>query len=581
MEKIGRAGYGSGFPDGGPAGRPRAHAQKSATGDRQMRRNTADTKHIFLTGGVVSSLGKGITAASLALLLKRRGYGVSIQKLDPYLNVDPGTMSPFQHGEVYVTDDGAETDLDLGHYERFASLTCSQQSNYTTGRIYSDVIARERRGEYLGKTVQVVPHVTDEIKAAIRTLDGNDVDIAITEIGGTVGDIESLPFLEAIRQYRHEIGRGNGLFIHLTLVPYIKAAGELKTKPSQQSVGILREIGIIPDILICRCERPLSEEHFEKLSLFCNIQRELVFAEQDVAHTIYEVPPELAKQDVDKYILELFGFHVRDIDMADWEDMVSRYVSPKERSVEIAVVGKYISLRDAYKSIYEALEHGGIANDVELKIRQVEAEDVEKRGGKACLAGVDGILIPGGFGQRGIEGKIGAVRFAREESIPFLGICLGMQCAVIEFARNVCGLSEANSSEFDAATPDAVIDLMESQRHVEDKGGTMRLGAYPCHLTRGSRAARAYGQTDIDERHRHRYEFNNVYREQFAQKGMGVVGASPDGELVEMIEIGDHPWFVACQFHPEFKSRPLAAHPLFRDFVAASAGILGAAGNAT
>jgi len=535
-----------------------------------MQRRGSETKHILLTGGVVSSLGKGITAASIALLLKRRGYRVSIQKLDPYLNVDPGTMSPYQHGEVYVTDDGAETDLDLGHYERFASLTCTQESNYTTGRIYSDVIARERRGDYLGKTVQVVPHITDEIKAAIRVLDSPDVDIAITEIGGTVGDIESLPFLEAIRQYRQEIGRRRGLFIHLTLVPYIKAAGELKTKPSQQSVGILREIGIIPDILICRSERPLEQEHFDKLALFCNVDRELVFEELDVANSIYEVPIELAKQDVDKYILELFGFHVRDLDIADWHRLVKRIVTPKEEKVDIAVVGKYISLRDAYKSIYEALEHGRVANDVELNIRQVEAENIEEDGPDKHLAGVNGILVPGGFGSRGIEGKIQAVQYARERGVPFLGICLGMQCAVIDFARNVCGLAGANSSEFDQDTPHPVVDLMESQRGLTEKGGNMRLGAYPCRLDPKSFAAAAYGAADISERHRHRYEFNNAYRQIMTEKGLNITGMSPDKALVEVIEIPDHPWFVACQFHPEFKSRPLDAHPLFRGFVAAA-----------
>lgn len=527
------------------------------------------TKHLFITGGVVSSLGKGITAASIALLLKRRGYSVAIQKLDPYLNVDPGTMSPYQHGEVYVTDDGAETDLDLGHYERFAELTCTKKSNFTTGRIYSNVIARERRGEYLGKTVQVIPHITDEIKNAIQVLDAPDVDIAITEIGGTVGDIESLPFVEAVRQYRQAIGP-DGLFIHLTLVPYIRAAGELKTKPSQQSVGILREIGVIPDILICRCERPLLEEHFEKLSLFCNVPRDLVFQEVDVAHSIYEVPIELAKQDIDKYILEALNFHVNDIDLDDWRDMVEAVIAPKTRTVNIAVVGKYISLRDAYKSIYEALEHGAMAADAKLNIIPIEAEDIEAGGAEGILKGVDGILVPGGFGDRGIEGKIAAVRYAREKRIPFLGICLGMQCAVIEFARHVCDLDRANSAEFDAGTPYPVIHLMEDQKQVTDKGGTMRLGAYPCELSGSSISAGAYGTTAISERHRHRYEFNNDYREMFAEKGMRIAGTSPDGQLVEIVELAEHPWFVACQFHPEFKSRPLAAHPLFREFVAAS-----------
>ena len=536
-----------------------------------MAGKSEETKHIFVTGGVVSSLGKGITSASIALLLIRRGYRVRLQKLDPYLNVDPGTMSPYQHGEVYVTDDGAETDLDLGHYERFTEVACSQASNFTTGRIYSSVIARERRGGYLGKTVQVIPHVTDEIKAAIRTLDSPEVDIAVTEIGGTVGDIESLPFLEAIRQYRQEIGRSRGLFIHLTLVPYIRAAGEMKTKPSQQSVGILRGIGIIPDILVCRTERPLTGEHLDKLALFCNVDRELVFEEVDVSETIYEVPLDLAKQDVDKYILELLGFHVRDVELADWRDLVRRLAAPKTRKAEIAVVGKYISLRDAYKSIYEALDHGGLANDLDLTVRQVEAEDLESAGAGKHLKACDGVLVPGGFGERGIEGKIAAVRYARENSLPFLGICLGMQCAVIEFARNVCGLHDANSSEFNPDTSAPVIDLMESQRSVTEKGGTMRLGAYPCRLTPGSRAAAAYGCAEVNERHRHRYELNNDFREQLASRGMSVTGASPDDELAEIVEMPEHPWFVASQFHPEFKSRPLAAHPLFRDFVAAAA----------
>jgi CTP synthase len=537
-----------------------------------MRRKRSRTKHIFITGGVVSSLGKGITSASLALLLKRRGYSVAIQKLDPYLNVDPGTMSPYQHGEVYVTEDGAETDLDLGHYERFAEIECSQESNFTTGRIYSNVIARERRGEYLGKTVQVIPHITDEIKAAIRVLDSPDVDIAITEIGGTAGDIESLPFLEAIRQYRNEIGVGEGLFIHLTLVPYLNAAKELKTKPSQQSVGILREIGIVPDILLCRSEKPLDPDHFEKLALFCNVPRELVFEELDVKNTIYEVPLELAKQDVDKYVLELLGFHVSDLEMNDWNRMIKRLIKPDKPTVRIAVVGKYIKLRDAYKSIYEALDHGGLANDVEVDIVPVEAEDIEDGSGpESFLEGCQGVLVPGGFGDRGIEGKIQAIKYARENNLPFLGICLGMQCAVIEYSRNVAGLGKANSSEFEPDTPHPVIHLMEEQKKIINKGGTMRLGAYPCSLRKDSRAVVAYGEENIQERHRHRYEFNNDYREKLAEAGMVVTGTSPDDLLVEIVEIPSHKWFVACQFHPEFKSRPLSAHPLFREFIGAVA----------
>jgi len=529
------------------------------------------TKHLFVTGGVVSSLGKGLTAASVALLLERRGYRVKLQKLDPYLNVDPGTMSPYQHGEVYVTVDGAETDLDLGHYERFTGVDCTQGSNFTTGRIYSDVITREREGGYLGKTVQVIPHITDAIKDAIRSMDGDDVDFVITEIGGTAGDIESLPFLEAIRQLRQEIGRTNGLFLHVTLVPYISAAGEMKTKPSQQSVGILRSIGIMPDILICRCERPLEQEHRDKLALFCNVDREMVIEEQDVANSIYEVPLSLAEQDLDVYILEQLRLHVGRLDLRDWRAMVERLVYPKCGSVEIAVVGKYISLQDAYKSIYESLTHAGGSNDVKVKVRQIESEEVERVGAEALLAGVDGILVPGGFGDRGIEGKIAAVRYARENGIPFFGICLGMQCAVMEFSRGICGLAGANSSEFDEQTPHPVIHLMASQRQIYRKGGTMRLGAYPCRLAAGTVAADCYGTTEISERHRHRYEFNNAYREQLVASGLVLSGLSPDGELVEVVEYPAHPWFVACQFHPEFQSTPMRSHPLFRGFVAAAA----------
>lgn len=528
------------------------------------------TKHLFVTGGVVSSLGKGLTAASVALLLERRGYRVKLQKLDPYLNVDPGTMSPYQHGEVYVTVDGAETDLDLGHYERFTGVDCTQASNFTTGRIYSSVISREREGGYLGKTVQVIPHITDEIKNAIRSMDGDDVDFVITEIGGTVGDIESLPFLEAIRQFRQEIGRTNGLFLHVTLVPYLSAAGEMKTKPSQQSVGILRSIGIIPDILICRCERPMEQEQKDKLALFCNVERELVIEEQDVAHSIYEVPLALAEQDLDVYILELLHLHVDRLDMRDWRAMVDRLVTPTHGTVEIAVVGKYISLQDAYKSIYESLTHGGGANNVKVKVRQVESEEVERSGAEALLAGVNGILVPGGFGDRGIEGKIEAIRYARENNIPFFGICLGMQCAVMDFAREVCGLEGANSSEFNENTPHPVIHLMASQRKIYRKGGTMRLGAYPCRLEAGTMAERYYAKTDISERHRHRYEFNNDYRKQMAERGLVFSGLSPDGELVEVIEYPAHPWFMACQFHPEFQSTPMKSHPLFQGFVDAA-----------
>jgi len=530
-------------------------------------------KHVFITGGVVSSLGKGITAASIGLLLSRRGYRVCIQKMDPYLNVDPGTMSPYQHGEVFVTDDGTESDLDLGHYERIASVACNRSSNFTTGRIYSAVIQREREGGYLGKTVQVIPHITDEIKAAIRSAATDDVDIIITEIGGTAGDIESLPFLEAIRQFRQEIGRGNGVFIHLTLVPFIKAAGEFKTKPSQQSVGILRTIGIIPDILVCRCEKRLEREHKEKLALFCNVENDLVIDEPDVQNSIYEVPLDLAEQGLDVYLLEMLGLHVKPLQIEDWKAMLAAHVHPANGAVEIAVVGKYISLRDAYKSIYEAISHGGIANSVKVNVRMIESEEIEAKGAAALLAGVDGILVPGGFGNRGIEGKIQAVKYARENKIPFFGICLGMQCAVIEFARNVCAMPGANSAEFDPATAYPVIDLMEEQKKISAKGGTMRLGSYPCALgndTRKTKSRAAYGADDIVERHRHRYEFNNVFREKLEAKGMTIAGVCPQGNLVEIVELANHPWFVGCQFHPEFKSRPLKAHPLFREFVAAA-----------
>lgn len=528
------------------------------------------TKHLFVTGGVVSSLGKGLTAASVALLLQRRGYRVRMQKLDPYLNVDPGTMSPYQHGEVYVTVDGAETDLDLGHYERFTGTYCTQQSNFTTGRIYSDVISREREGGYLGKTVQVIPHITDAIKDAILSLDGDDVDFVITEIGGTVGDIESLPFLEAIRQLRQEIGRTNGLFLHVTLVPYISAAGEMKTKPSQQSVGILRSIGIIPDVLICRCERPMDKAQKEKLALFCNVERELVIEEQDVQHSIYEVPISLAEQDLDVYILELLRLHVDRLDLDDWRQMVDTLIHSPAGELEIAVVGKYISLQDSYKSIYEALTHAGIAHKVKVRVRQVESEEVEAKGADTLLAGVHGVLVPGGFGDRGIEGKLAAVRYAREQRIPYFGICLGMQCAVIEFSRGVAGLAGANSSEFDPETAHPVIHLMESQRNIYRKGGTMRLGAYPCVLRKDAEAARCYPLLEVSERHRHRYEFNNAYREQLEAQGLVFSGVSPDGELVEVVEYPGHPWFLACQFHPEFQSTPLQAHPLFRGFVGAA-----------
>jgi CTP synthase len=530
-------------------------------------------KHIFVTGGVVSSLGKGLTAASIGLLLKQRGYRIRMQKLDPYLNVDPGTMSPYQHGEVYVTEDGRETDLDLGHYERFTGIPCDQHSNYTTGRIYGNVIAKERAGGYLGKTVQVIPHITDEIKRAIREIEDEETDIAITEIGGTAGDIESLPYLEAIRQYHHELGPGNALFIHLTLVPFIRAAGEMKTKPSQQSVGILRSIGIVPELLICRCERPFAADHRDKLALFCGVRPEHVIEECDVAHTIYEVPLDLQKQGVDVKILKLLELSPRSPDMEEWNGMLERLLNPPNGEIEIAVVGKYITLRDAYKSIYEALTHGAIAAGIKLKVRMMESEEIEESGVETKLAGVQGILVPGGFGNRGVDGKIAAVRYAREKKIPFFGICLGMQCAVIEFARHVCGVEDANSTELAPGTVNPVISLLDDQRGVTDMGGTMRLGAYPCSLKEGTHTRAAYDREEIAERHRHRYEFNPVYREVLEKGGLVVAGASPDGKLVEVIELKDHPWFVACQYHPEFKSTPVKPHPLFAAFVKASAGI--------
>lgn len=528
------------------------------------------TKHIFITGGVVSSLGKGITAASLAMLLKQRGYRVAMQKLDPYINVDPGTMSPFQHGEVYVTDDKAETDLDLGHYERFAEVTCSQASNYTTGRIYSNVINREREGGYLGGTVQVIPHITNEIKEAIKSLQDEEVDIGITEIGGTAGDIESLPFLEAIRQFYQDCGRGNAIFIHLTLLPYLRAAGEMKTKPSQQSVGILRNIGIIPDFLVCRTEVPMEEEHFSKLALFCNVNRRYVIEERDVANSIYEVPNELAAQQLDVLVLEALGLPANELDLTEWDKMLAVVTDKSLPEVTVAVVGKYISLKDAYKSIYEALSHGGIANRVKVKIKMVESEEFEAEEGYGMLEGVDGVLVPGGFGDRGIPGKLKAIQYARENNIPFFGICLGMQCAVIEFARNILGLDDANSYEFDENSEHPVVALMDEQKKITKKGGTMRLGAWDCVLKPGTKAAKAYGVTNISERHRHRYEFNNAYRDEIEKHGLQIVGTSPDGNLVEMVELTNHKWFVAGQFHPEFKSRPMHAHPLFRDFIEAA-----------
>jgi CTP synthase len=528
------------------------------------------TKHIFVTGGVVSSLGKGLTCASIGMLLEHRGLRVRLQKFDPYLNVDPGTMSPYQHGEVYVTDDGSETDLDLGHYERFTDVPLTKDCNYTTGKIYLSVIQKEREGKhYEGRTVQVIPHVTDEIKAAVLRLATDDVDVVITEIGGTVGDIEGLPFLEAIRQFALDVGRENCLYIHLTLVPYLKAAGELKTKPTQHSVGALRQIGIQPDILICRTEHPISPEDRDKIALFCNVERKAVIEERDKEYSIYEVPLSLVQNGLDEIIVKRLGLKAAPLDISDWRELVDCIRNP-DREVRIAVVGKYMKHRDAYKSVYEALDHAGIAHRARVLLQRIEAEEVSRLGAEATLAGVDGLLVPGGFGMRGIEGKIEAIRYARARGIPYFGICLGMQCATIEFARSVLGLDDANSTEFDQATQHPVIALMEDQAGVRQRGGTMRLGSWPCVLAPDSLARQAYGTDEIAERHRHRYEFNNAYRSRFEEAGFRATGTSPDGGLVEIVELLDHPWFLAVQFHPEFKSKPTRAHPLFRDFVAAA-----------
>jgi CTP synthase len=527
------------------------------------------TKHIFVTGGVVSSLGKGLTSASVGMLLEQRGLRVRMQKLDPYLNVDPGTMSPYQHGEVYVLDDGSETDLDLGHYERFTHSPLTRDSNYTTGQIYMAVINKERRGEFLGKTVQVIPHVTNEIKDVIQKLAADDVDVVITEIGGTVGDIESQPFLEAIRQFALDVGKENCLYIHLTLVPYLKAAGELKTKPTQHSVGQLREIGIQPDVLICRTERSLGRDDREKIALFCNLPLDAVIEEKDKDFSIYEVPLSLVDNRLDEIIVRRLNLAAGPLELDNWRDLLHRLRNP-EHEISIAVVGKYAEHRDAYKSIYEALDHAGIAHRAQIRIQRIQSEEVEREGPERLLSGYDGLLVPGGFGERGIEGKVEAIRFARERNMPFFGICLGMQCAVIEFARNVVGLPGAHSTEFNKDTPHPVICLLDEQRKITFKGGTMRLGAHEARLEPASRAAEAYGSTTIFERHRHRYEFNNIYRQQCEAHGLLIAGASPDRSLVELIEIPDHPWFLAVQFHPEFKSKPTQAHPLFAGFVAAA-----------
>ncbi|GAB4243276.1 MAG: CTP synthase [Candidatus Methylacidiphilales bacterium] len=526
-------------------------------------------KYIFVTGGVVSSLGKGLTAAALGTLLEHRGLRVVLQKFDPYLNVDPGTMSPYQHGEVYVLEDGAETDLDLGHYERFTNSKLGRGNNLTTGQIYEEVLRKERRGDYLGKTVQVIPHVTDEIKARIKKVSQyQDCDIVITEIGGTTGDIEGLPFIEAIRQFALEVGFENVLFIHVTLLPYIKAAGELKTKPTQQSVAKLREIGIQPQILVCRTEHPISKDIRQKLSLFCNVLPEAVIEEQDVAYTIYEVPLMLQREKMDELACRFLRLDLPPADMHEWENMVNRIIAPKHR-VTIAVVGKYIEHQDAYKSIYEALTHAGAAADTGIYTMRVDAEDIEAEGAGKFLTGVDGILVPGGFGHRGVEGKILASKFAREQKIPYFGLCLGMQISTIDFARHVLGLQAAHSTEFNESTPDPVICLMTEQEGVTRKGGSMRLGSSPCRLQPGSLAHRAYGVDLIHERHRHRYEFNLAYRPQFEAAGFRFSGIYDGRDLVEIVEVDGHPWHLSCQFHPEFKSKPMKPHPLFLNFVQA------------
>jgi CTP synthase len=534
-----------------------------------MARTQQDTRYVFVTGGVVSSLGKGIAAASIGRLLVERGLRVTIMKFDPYLNVDPGTMSPFQHGEVFVTDDGAETDLDLGHYERFIDRALSQANNVTTGRIYLNVITKERRGEYLGSTVQVIPHITDEIKDAMKQL-APDSDVVIVEIGGTVGDIESLPFLEAVRQFRQELGRDYGVFVHVTLVPYISASGEVKTKPTQHSVRELMEIGIQPDILICRADRPLSDDVKRKIALFCNVDEGAVIESRDVP-TIYEMPLLFHEQGLDERILHrLHLLGRRAPDLSNWRTIVQRVKNPRDR-VRVAVVGKYTQLVDSYKSVHEALIHGGIANAVGVDISWVGSDSfTSMETAEHILNEYDALLVPGGFGVRGVDGMVTAIRHARESGLPFFGICLGMQTAIIEFARNVVGLAESHSREFDPECVDPVISLMESQQHVTDMGGTMRLGAYPCRLQPRSRVAEIYGESHISERHRHRYEVSNAYRDRFVEHGLTLSGISPDGTLVEMVELSDHPWYIGCQFHPELKSRPTRPHPLFASFIKAA-----------
>lgn len=527
------------------------------------------TKHIFVTGGVVSSLGKGLNSASIGMLLESRGLKVRLQKFDPYVNVDPGTMSPYEHGEVYVTEDGAETDLDLGHYERFTNAETNKYCNFTTGSIYYSVIMKERNGEYLGKTVQVIPHITNEVIECIKKLDGPDTDVVISEIGGIVGDIESQLFLEAIRQFGQTIGRGNVLYIHLTLVPYLSAADEIKTKPTQHSVGMLRQAGVQPDIIICRTEKHLSEEIKEKISLFCNVDKNAIIEEKDVKPYLYEIPLILMEQGLDKLIIQKLQLKTNNGNIDKWLSILEILRNPKY-TTEIAIVGKYIGHQSAYESIYESLIHGGIENNARVKERRIESEDVERFGAEACLKGVNGILAPGGFGARGVEGKVMAIQYARENNIPFFGICLGMQCASIEFARNVCNLADANSTEFDPATPHPVISLLEEQQNITKKGGTMRLGAQACFVEEGTKAYEAYKKAIVSERHRHRYEFNDAYKERFLANGMRFSGHSQEDRLVEIMEIINHPWFVCVQFHPEFKSKPTKAHPLFREFIRAT-----------
>ena len=525
-------------------------------------------KHIFVTGGVVSSLGKGITSASLGRLLKSRGLSITLQKLDPYLNVDPGTMSPFQHGEVFVTDDGAETDLDLGHYERFIDQNLVKDSNVTAGSIYWSIIKKERRGDFLGGTVQVIPHVTNEIKKRIKKLDETGVDVIITEVGGTVGDIESLPFLEAIRQFKKDIGKENVLYVHVTLIPYLNAPSELKTKPTQHSVKELRSIGIQPDIIVCRSEMPFDDSVKRKIALFCDVEPEAVISAVD-AENIYQIPLMLHREKMDKILVDHLKLDGSSIDLSEWEELVGK-IKHLKHEVKIALVGKYVKLPDAYLSVVESLSHAGIHHESEVVVCWVDAENLSPAEVEKELSEADGILVPGGFGIRGIEGKIRAVTYARENNIPFLGICLGMQCAVVEFARNILGFADANSSEFDPDSLHPVIDLLPGQQDISDMGGTMRLGAYPCHLQPNTKARLAYGEDVIHERHRHRYEVNNAYRDDFAQNGLVVSGLSPDGHFVEIVELADHPWFIASQFHPEFKSRPTRPSPLFRDFVGAA-----------